>query len=70
MKIRWRINIAGTVHGHDEGARPGQIMDVDAATGLRYCSLGYAEAELDGPVGPPYVRPSAAEMAKLLAKFG
>jgi hypothetical protein len=43
VKIKWLINVAGTVHGVGEGTQAGDVMDVPDTDGLRYCALHYAE---------------------------
>ena len=42
MKIRWKIDVAGTVHGKIDGVRVGDVMEVDDENGADYCRLGYA----------------------------
>lgn len=43
MRIKWRINVAGTVHGIVDGVKAGDEIDVSAADGARYCALHYAD---------------------------
>lgn len=43
MKIRWLINVAGTVHGIVDGVKYGDVIDVPDFDGGRYCALHYAE---------------------------
>ena len=43
MKIRWKIPVAGAVHNHEGGVKPGDVMDVDDESGANYCAFGYAE---------------------------
>jgi len=71
VKIRWRIPIAGMVHGIEDGVKRGDITDLgdDIENALRYVENGMAELELDGEVGPARERPSAQTMAELRAQF-
>ncbi len=57
------------VHGIEGGVHPGDIIDIDDDVALRYIANGMAEAELDGPIGPAYQKPSPDEMARLRAKL-
>jgi hypothetical protein len=47
MLIRMKIHVAGTFHGRVNGVNPGEIVDVDDASGARYCRLHYADAVVD-----------------------
>lgn len=47
MKVRWKIPVAGTVHGIPEGVKPGDVTEVDDTTGARYCRWHLAEPVVD-----------------------
>lgn len=45
MKIRMKMDVAGSFHGIDGGVRYGQVVDVQPdQEALRYIALNYAEA--------------------------
>lgn len=46
MKVRFKIAVAGAVHGRD-GVVPGDILDVPDDVGARYCRYHYAEPVVD-----------------------
>lgn len=55
MKVRWLIDIAGTVHGDPNGVRRGQITEIDDAPTLqRYLDHGYATCDLKGEMPRPF----------------
>jgi hypothetical protein len=53
-RVRWLIDIQGTVHGDVNGVRRGQITECDDDHAQRYCALGYTTAELHGELPRPY----------------
>ncbi|MGO9100590.1 hypothetical protein [Mycobacterium sp.] len=66
MKIRMKIGIAGTFHGIDGGVQRGDTIAISPdLEALRYVRLGYAEADLEGPVGPAYQPPPAEVLVEL-----
>lgn len=50
MKIRMRIDVAGTFHTYEAGVHRGDEVDVPDDEGARYCKLGYAEPVVDEKV--------------------
>lgn len=54
MKIRWLIDIAGTVNGDLNGVRRGQVAEIDDVTARRYLANGYVTRDLDGDLPRPY----------------
>ncbi len=70
MLVRWKVGISGTVHGRDQGVRPGDVMEIaDLATVIRYLKNGFVEEQLEGEVGLPYRSADPGRIALLEAEL-
>lgn len=47
MRIRMKINVAGTFEGITDGVRIGDVVEVPDERGARYCAQHYAEPVVD-----------------------
>ncbi len=54
VRVKLRIDVPGLFHSRYEDLKRGDIVEIDEDNANRYCRIGIAQADLDGPLGPPY----------------
>lgn len=66
MKVKFKINVAGTVHGLPDGVKVGDVLDVPGDIGARYCALHYADPVVDVKVEKAVVETPAEVRAGIV----